>query len=101
VRSLARLEAPGEGFAATATVTIAGGVTVALDTRGAIDVAAERARLTKDRAAAEKEITQATAKLGNEAFLGKAPADVVAKLRDRLAAAQADIVRIDEALARL
>jgi valyl-tRNA synthetase len=101
VRSLARLDAPGDGFAATATVAIAGGVTVALDTRGAIDVAAERARLTKDRAAAEKEITQANAKLGNEAFLAKAPAEVVAKLRDRLATAQADIVRIDEALARL
>ncbi len=101
VRSLARLDEPGDGFAATATVTIAGGVTVALDTRGSIDVAAERARLTKDRAAADKEITQAEAKLGNEGFLAKAPADVVAKLRDRLAAARADIVRIDEALARL
>ena len=101
VRSLARLDPPSDGFAATATVTITGGVTVALDTRGAIDVAAERARLTKDRAAAEKEITQANAKLGNEAFLGKAPAEVVAKLRDRLDAAQADLVRIDEALARL
>lgn len=119
VRSLARLDVAGEGFAATATVTIAGGVvalppqaggpgarqrmdiTVALDTRGSIDVAAERARLTKDRAAADKEITQAQAKLGNEGFLAKAPEEVVAKLRDRLAVAQADIVRIDDALARL
>jgi valyl-tRNA synthetase len=101
VRSLARLDAPGDGFTATATLNVAGGVTVALDTRGTIDVAAERARLTKDRAAADKEITQATAKLGNEGFLAKAPAEVVAKLRDRLAAAEADIERIDEALARL
>ncbi|WP_117214960.1 valine--tRNA ligase [Allorhizocola rhizosphaerae] len=101
VRSLARLDEPGEGFAASATVTIAGGVVVALDTRGAIDVAAERARLTKDRAVAEKEITQARAKLGNEGFLSKAPADVVAKLRGRLATAEADIARIDDALARL
>ena len=81
--------------------TIAGGITVALDTRGSIDVAAERARLTKDRAAAEKEISQAEAKLGNDGFLAKAPEQVVAKLRDRLATAQADLVRIDEALARL
>lgn len=119
VRSLARLDVAGEGFAATATVTIAGGVvalppqaggpgarqrmdiTVALDTRGSIDVAAERARLTKDRAAADKEITQAQAKLGNEGFLAKAPEEIVAKLRDRLAVAEADIVRIDDALARL
>ena len=55
VRSLARLDPVGEGFSATATLAAPGGVTVELDTRGAIDVAAERARLTKDRAAAEKE----------------------------------------------
>jgi valyl-tRNA synthetase len=101
VRSLARLDGASDGFSATATVTIAGGITVALDTRGSIDVAAERARLAKDRAAADKEIGQAEAKLGNDGFLAKAPEQVVAKLRDRLATAQADLVRIDEALARL
>ena len=41
------------------------GSAVELDTRGAIDVAAERARLTKDRAAAEKEAAQCRAKLDN------------------------------------
>jgi valyl-tRNA synthetase len=101
VRSLVKLDVAGPEFAATATVTIAGGITVALDTRGSIDVAAERARLAKDRAAAEKEISQAEAKLGNDGFLAKAPEQVVTKLRDRLATAQADLVRIDEALARL
>ncbi|MEV4417351.1 valine--tRNA ligase [Catellatospora sp. NPDC049609] len=101
IRFLARLDAPGDGFAATGTVAVAGGVTVSLDTRGSIDVAAERARLTKDRTAAEKEISQATAKLGNEGFLAKAPEQVVAKLRERLATAQADLTRIDAALAQL
>ena len=52
IRSLVRLDEPADGFAATATLAVAGGVTVALDTRGTIDVAAERARLAKDRAAA-------------------------------------------------
>ncbi|MFC7242368.1 valine--tRNA ligase [Catellatospora aurea] len=101
MRFLARLDVPGDGFTATGTVAVAGGVTVSLDTRGSIDVAAERARLTKDRAAAEKEISQATAKLGNEGFLAKAPEQVVAKLRERLATAQADVTRIDAALAQL
>ena len=72
-----------------------------LDTRGSIDVAAERARLDKDRAAAEKEIAQCRAKLGNPAFTDKAPADVVAKIRERLAAAEADLDRITGALAAL
>ena len=64
---------------------MAGGVGVELDTRGTIDVAAERARLDKDRAAAEKEVAQCRAKLDNPAFTDKAPDDVVAKIRDRLA----------------
>ncbi|MDI6098303.1 valine--tRNA ligase [Actinoplanes sp. NEAU-A12] len=101
IRSLARLDAPGADFATTATLAVTGGITVDLDTRGAIDVAAERARLTKDRAAAEKEATQCRAKLGNEAFIGKAPEQVVAKIKDRLAAAETDLVRIAAALEAL
>src|SRR6266545_3146642 len=76
-------------------LAVAGGVSVALDTRGVIDVAAERARLEKDRAAAEKEAAQCRAKLDNPAFVGKAPDHVVAKIRDRLAAAEADLARIN------
>ena len=101
IRALARLEAPGEGFGPTATLTISGGVAVALDTRGAIDVAAERARLAKDRATAEKERAGALAKLGNEAFLAKAPEHVVAQIRERLATAEAELVRVEAALEAL
>jgi valyl-tRNA synthetase len=76
-------------------------VTVELDTRGSIDVAAERARLDKDRAAAEKEAAQCRAKLGNESFIGKAPEQVVTKIKDRLATAEADLTRIATALEAL
>jgi valyl-tRNA synthetase len=98
IRSLARLDAPGAQFAVTATLAVTGGVTVDLDTRGTIDVAAERARLEKDRAAAEKEAAQTRAKLDNAAFVGKAPEPVVAKIKDRLATAEADLARIAAAL---
>jgi valyl-tRNA synthetase len=101
IRALARLDEPGPDFAATASLAVAGGVGVEFDTRGAIDVAAERARLEKDRGAAEKEIAQCRAKLDNPAFTDKAPADVVAKIRERLAAAEADVARIDTALGAL
>ena len=37
---------------------------------------------------------QCRAKLGNPAFTGKAPDAVVAKIRERLMAAEADLVRI-------
>ncbi len=101
IRALLRLDAPSASFGATASLTTAHAVGVELDLSAAIDVAAERARLTKDRAAAEKERATNAAKLGNEAFVGKAPAAVVDKVRDRLAAAEGDLARIDAALAAL
>jgi valyl-tRNA synthetase len=101
IRSLVRLDPAGDDFQASATLAMPGPIDVALDTRGSIDLAAERARLTKDRAAAEKEAAQARAKLDNPAFVGKAPEPVVAKIRDRLAVAEADLTRINAALEAL
>ena len=100
VRQLLRLQPEGDGFAATATLPVAG-VEVALDLSGVIDFAAERKRLAKDLAAAEKEKAQANAKLGNEAFLAKAPDHVVDKIRGRLAKADEDIARITAQLEKL
>jgi len=101
IRSLLRLDEADSGFTSTASLTTAGGVTIEFDLSGAIDVAAERARLAKDLAAAQKERDVNVAKLGNEAFTAKAPEAVVAKHRARLDAAEADIVRIEAALAGL
>jgi len=100
MRQLLRLQPAGDGFHATASLPVAG-ATVALDLSGTIDVAAERKRLTKDLEAARKEKAQAEGKLGNEAFLAKAPDNVVDKIRGRLAKAEADIERITGQLAAL
>lgn len=100
IRQLARLQPAGDGFHATASLPVAG-ATVALDLSGTIDLDAERKRLTKDLEAAQKEKAQATGKLGNEAFLAKAPDNVVDKIRGRLAKAEADIERIAGQLAAL
>ncbi|MEV4424211.1 valine--tRNA ligase [Streptomyces sp. NPDC053792] len=100
IRQILRLQPEGEGFSATASLPVAG-ATVALDLSGTIDVAAERKRLAKDLAAAEKEKAQAEGKLGNEAFLAKAPDNVVDKIRTRLAKADEDIARIQAQLATL
>ncbi|MGW9305299.1 valine--tRNA ligase [Streptomyces cyaneofuscatus] len=100
MRQLTRLQPAGDGFHATASLPVAG-VTVALDLSGTIDVPAERKRLTKDLEAARKEKAQAEGKLGNEAFLAKAPDNVVDKIRGRLSKAEADIERISAQLAAL
>ncbi|MBB0243462.1 valine--tRNA ligase [Streptomyces alkaliphilus] len=100
VRSLLRLQPAGPDFIASATLPV-GGAEVALDLSGAVDTEAERKRLTKDLAVAEKELAQTTAKLGNEKFLAKAPEPVKEKIRARREAAEADIARLTAQLERL
>ncbi|MGQ0623725.1 MAG: valine--tRNA ligase [Sporichthyaceae bacterium] len=100
VRALTRLTESTDDFAAGATLRCKG-ATVELDLSEAIDVAAEQARLRKDLLAAQAEISVAEAKLANPEFLAKAPEKVVAKIRDRAAAGQADLDRITAQLADL
>jgi valyl-tRNA synthetase len=104
VRSLAKVTAPEDGFTSSASIEVGltgGNVDVELDLSGAIDVEAERKRLAKDLAAAEKELTGADKKLGNESFLAKAPAEVVDKIKARRETAEADIARITARLEAL
>ena len=77
------------------------GVTIEFDLTGSIDIVAERARLEKDLATAQKDLKTAEVKLGNEGFMAKAPADVVVEIRERLAKTSSEIERITAALAAL
>ncbi len=97
VSSLARLEAPGESFTPSASIEVSlpdGNVHVELDLSGTVDLVAERKRLEKDLAVAEKELKGCDAKLNNPNFTDKAPAEVVAKIKNRREVAVADIARI-------
>ena len=87
-------------FTPSASVEI-GSMKVELDLSGAVDVVAERARLEKDLAAAHKDLKTAEVKLNNEGFMAKAPAAVVAEIKERLAVTTADIERITAQLAAL
>jgi len=79
----------------------AAGARIALDLRGAVDVEAERARLGKQLAAAQKEHEQVGRKLVNDAFVAKAPAEVVERMRERLSAAELEIERVQRQLVSL
>jgi len=57
--------------------------------------------LEKDLAVAEKELAATSAKLGNDAFVAKAPTDVVEKIRARQHAAREETERISARLADL
>ncbi len=66
-----------------------------------IDVAAEKARLTKEAARLEGEIAKANAKLSNEAFVAKAPPAVIEQEKKRVADFGATLTKVREQLARL
>ncbi len=87
-------------FTPSASVEI-GAMKVEFDLSGTVDVVAERARLEKDLATAQKDMKTAEVKLNNEGFMAKAPANVVAEIKERLAATTADIERISAQLAAL
>ncbi len=104
VCSLAWLTEPAEGFTPSAAVEVRlsnATVVVEVDTSGTVDVDAERRRLDKDLAAARKELAQTSAKLDNEAFLAKAPTEVVDKIRNRQQVAHEEVDRISARLAAL
>jgi valyl-tRNA synthetase len=54
-----------------------------------MDLAAEKARLGKELASLDRDISQAEAKLANPGYLAKAPEEVVEETRERLASALA------------
>ena len=75
--------------------------TVILPLADVIDLAAERARLVKERDKAAGEAEKVAKKLANEDFVRRAPEDVVAENRSRLAAAEAEVARLAAALRRI
>ncbi|AVS99620.1 valine--tRNA ligase [Paracidovorax avenae] len=66
-----------------------------------IDVAAEKARLSKEIARIEGEIAKARGKLANEAFVAKAPPAVIEQEQKRVADFGATLERLRDHLARL
>jgi len=92
-----RLEAKPEQAAAL----VVGDVEVFLPLAGLIDLAAERARLSKELDAADADIARRAARLENPGFVDKAPANVVQRERDGLTAAKTTADKLRERLAQL
>ena len=104
IRSLARLEEPAADFNATASLEVRlsrATVVVELDTSDTVDVEAERKRVEKDLAVAQKELETTGKKLSNQNFVEKAPAAVVEKMKTRREVAEAEVARLTERLAAL
>ena len=98
IRHVVKCEAGAGNFTAKTQI---GDVVIEFDLTGAVDLVAERARLTKDLQTAQKDRDTAKVKLENDGFMAKAPMDVVTEIRERLAQTSSDIERITALLEKL
>ncbi len=80
---------------------VVNGVEIFLPLKDLIDVEKETARLKGEMAKLEKEISRLDKKLSNEGFLAKAPADVVAGEKEKLAGYQEKMDAVKARLADL
>ncbi|MEN9351920.1 MAG: hypothetical protein RL455_861, partial [Actinomycetota bacterium] len=98
LRHIVKCESSSGNFTAKTQV---GQVVIEFDLTGAIDLVAERARLSKDLQTAQKDRDTAKIKLDNEGFMAKAPMEVVTEIRQRLAQTTEDIARLTALLEKL
>src|SRR5215471_4077751 len=88
----------GDKLAAQA---VAGGLALEVPLAGLIDVAAERARLTKALEKVQSEIAKIERTLSNANFVDRAPKEVVEENRRRLAEYEDQATKLSEGLKRL
>ena len=92
-------EAGWAAAAQAAPVAVVGDIRLCLFIE--IDIAAEKVRLAKEATRIEGEIARANVKLGNEAFVAKAPPAVIDQEKKRVADFGATLARLRDQLARL
>jgi valyl-tRNA synthetase len=103
IASLGRLGEVKEADAAPdgSVPFVAGEATASLAIAQFVDLAAERARLTKELTALDADIDRAAKKLGNPDFIARAKEEAVEETREKLAEAQGAKTKLEAALARL
>jgi valyl-tRNA synthetase len=91
----------GEFVVSQTAMAMAGDVEVLVPLEGLVDVASEVSKLEKDLAKLVKDRDHTKRKLSDPNFTSRAPAEVLEKDRARLAEAEANIAKVEVALARL
>ena len=103
--SLARVADLAVGFGVEkpedASIQVAGDVQIYVPLKGLVDTEEEEKRLLKEIAKVEKEIDQFSKKLENPSFVERAPADVVAREREKLAEVADKKLVLEASLAKI
>lgn len=98
LKSLARLESltftDDDLSGPTRAVAVVTGGTTALELAGVKDLAAEKAKLEKERDKLQKELEGLRSRLNNEGFLAKAPAEAVEAQRAQAAEKEARLAQV-------
>ena len=82
--------------APVASTSLVGDLEILVPMAGLIDKDAELARLSKEIDKLENDLSRIQGKLSNSSFVDKAPAQVVAKERDKLAGQQQALERLQQ-----
>lgn len=84
-----------------AVYSISGAVEIHLLLKGVLELEKEQSRLTREREQIEKELQAVRAKLANEGFVKKAPAEVVERVRKRALDLESRSRKLAEGIQRL
>ncbi len=84
-----------------ASIQVAGDVQIYVPLKGLVDVAAEEERLLKEIGKIDKEIEMFSKKLESPAFVDRAPAEIVAKERQKLADVNGKKLVLEESLVKI
>ena len=90
-----------EGAAPAAATALVGKMEILIPLEGLIDKEAEINRLNKEMAKLDKVIKQSSGKLSNENYVAKAPAEVVAKEKEKLAELKQSYALLEQQLKAL
>jgi len=83
------------------SMQVIGDLEVLVPMAGLIDVEAELARLDKEKEKLDREIVRLSGKLGNAKFVDNAPAEVVAKEKEKLSNAETTLNQLQEQIIKL
>ena len=81
--------------------SLVGQLKVLVPMKGLIDPTAELARLAKNQEKLQAQVDALARKLGNEAFVSKAPAEVVATEKAKLAEMEGQLAEMDKQMGQL
>ena len=102
---LAKLDSAGwladAAAAPPCAMQVVGEMEVLVPMAGLVDVDVELGRLAKEQEKLEKEIGRLSGKLGNARFVDNAPADVVAKEKEKLSNAETTLGQLQEQMQKL